>query len=346
MSNSQSVTMNDVARAAGVSLKTVSNVVNGYRYLRPETKAKVERAIEELGYRVNVTARNLRQGRTGLIKLVLPELRNPYFAELADSIVREASERGLRVLLEYPRYNLELELGVLRGDDGQQVDGVIFSPIYAGQDDAELFKTSFPLVILGESIFGAPCDHVSMRNIEGARAQAEHLMALGRRRIAIIGFDNMPAVSSSALRYKGVCAALRDAGLDVEPCLVAGPGPWLYPTGARLMGELLDSGAKPDGVVCFNDALGLGALRELVRRRIRVPEDIAIIGFDNVEEAQYSQPTLSSIDPGGAEIARTAVEMLVQRMGLTDDFDVTAPAREVLVDYQLVERESTVGVLA
>ena len=339
----QSVTMHDVARAAGVSLKTVSNVVNGYQYLRPQTKAKVEAAIEALGYRVNVTARSLRQGRTGLIKLVVPELRIPYFAELADSIVQEASQRGLVVLLEQHRYDRELELSVLRRDGGQQVDGVLYSPVSVGQDDAEAFDVSFPLVILGESIVGAPCDHVSMRNIEGARAQVDHLLSLGRRRIAIIGFNESPRVSSAVLRFKGATTRLEEEGITLDPNLIAGPGSWVRPTGARLMGELLDSGANPDAVVCFNDALGLGALHELILRGVRVPDDIAVIGFDNVEDTQFSQPTLSTIDPGRNQIAELAVSMLCERMGMAEDFDLLCPPREVLVNFTVVGRQSTVG---
>ena len=336
--------MNDVAREAGVSLKTVSNVVNGYRYLRPETKAKVEAAIESLGYRVNVTARNLRQGRTGLIKFVVPELRIPYFAELADSVVQEASERGLVVLLEQHRYDREKELGVLRADGGQQVDGVLFSPVYVGQDDVDLFKVDFPLVILGESVFGAPCDHVSMRNIEGAKAQVEHMISLGREKIAIIGLNESPEISSAGLRFKGAMAGLEEAGLELDPNLLEGPGAWVRPTGAALMGRILDRGGRPDAVVCFNDALALGAVHELSKRGIHIPDDIAVIGFDNVEETRYSQPTLSTIDPGRSQIARLAIDMLCERMDLVDGFDPAAGPREVLVDFDLIARESTLGV--
>lgn len=345
--------MRDVARVAGVSLKTVSNVLNGYRYLTPETRAKVEEAIQSLGYRVNLTARNLRRGSTGLIKLVLPELRNPYFAELADSVVDEAARRGLVVLLEQYRYQREHELAVLRGDGGQQVDGVLYSPVYVGQDDIDLFAVDFPLVILGESVFGAPCDHVSMRNIEGGRAQVEHLLALGRRRIGIIGFNELPRVSSSQLRYKGASAALRDAGLAIDPALVTGSGEgrpmsavraqWVLSTGSLLMAELLDQETHPDAVVCFNDALALGALHELTRRGIRVPDDVAVVGFDNVEASEYTQPTLSTIDPGRDEIARTAVRLLAERMGMDDDFDSSTGPREILVDFELRARQSTVG---
>jgi len=322
----------------------VSNVVNGYRYLRPETKAKVEAAIESLGYRVNVTARNLRQGRTGLIKFVVPELRIPYFAELADSVVQEASERGLVVLLEQHRYDREMELSVLRADGGQQVDGVLFSPVYVGQDDVDLFAVDYPLVILGESVFGAPCDHVSMRNIEGARAQVEHMVSLGRTRIAIIGLNESPRISSATLRYKGAIAAMNDAGIEVDQNLIEGPGAWIRPTGARLMGQILDRGARPDAVVCFNDALALGAVHELSRRGVHVPDDVAVIGFDNVEDTQYSQPTLSTIDPGRSQIARLAVQMLCERMDLVAGFDTQSDPREILVDFELIPRESTLGV--
>ena len=340
------VTMHDVARVAGVSLKTVSNVINGYQYLRPETKTKVEDAIAKLGYRVNVSARNLRRGRTGLIKLVVPELRIPYFAELADSVVQEADGRGLVVLLEQHRYDRERELGVLRQDSGQQVDGVLFSPVYVGQADAERFAVDFPLVILGESVFGAPRDHVTMRNIEGARAQVRHLLDLGRRRIGIIGLNRTPPLSSSTLRYKGATQALDQAGVALDPRLVVGELPWIRPSGAQLMSELLDRNARPDAVVCFNDALALGALHELLRRGVRVPDDVALIGFDNVEDTQYTQPTLSTIDPDRAQIARTAVAMLCERMGLVDDFDPATPARETFIDFRLIARQSTAGPAA
>ena len=336
--------MNDVAREAGVSLKTVSNVVNGYKYLRPETKARVEAAIESLGYRVNVTARNLRQRRTGLIKLVVPELRNPYFAELADSVVQEAIQRGLTVLLEQYHYDYDLEASVLQRNDKERlVDGVIFSPVNVGQDEIELFNVDFPLVILGETVFGAPCDHVTMRNIEGARAQVAHMVSLGRQSIAIIGYNEAVRVSSSKLRYKGASAELHQAGLVIDPDLIEGPGSWTRPTGAQLMSRILDRGKIPDAVVCFNDALAFGAMHELLRRGMHIPDDVAVIGFDNVEEARFAWPPLSSINPGRDQIAQIAVQMICERMGLVDGFDVGQPPREVLTDFTLIARESTVG---
>ncbi|MDR2896021.1 MAG: LacI family transcriptional regulator [Propionibacteriaceae bacterium] len=344
MSRSQSaVTMRDVAALAGVSLKTVSNVVNDYPYLKASTRFRVEAAIEKLGYRVNQTARNLRQGRTGLIKLVLPELRIPYFAELADSIVTEAASRGLTVLLEQHRYDRELELSLLRGHGSTQVDGVIFSPINIGPADATVLQVDFPLVLLGESIFDAPCDHVSMRNIEGAAAQVEHLLTLGRGAFAVIGLNDQPTVSSSTLRFKGVEQALTRAGIALDQRLIAGQSPWTRSFGAQAMAQLLETGLKLDAVICLNDTLALGALYELVRQGRRVPEDVALIGFDNIEETRYSHPTCSTIDPGGPAIAHLAVEMLAERIGLDEGFDLALGPREVLVDFELLARASTLG---
>lgn len=147
---SGSATMRDVAHGAGVSIKTVSNVLNGYPYIRPETRERVDRAIGELDYHVNVSARNLSRGRTGVIALVVPAVRGVYFAELADSVMREAATRGLRVLIEQTDDDRDRELRVLDGSHRSVVDGVIFSPLAVRQQDLALFEVDFPLVLLGE----------------------------------------------------------------------------------------------------------------------------------------------------------------------------------------------------
>ncbi len=355
MPRTQSVTMNDVARAAGVSLKTVSNVVNDYPYMRPSTRQRVEDAIAELGYQVNTSARNLRQGRTGAIKLALAELRNPYFAELAESIMAAAEQRGLTVMVELHRGVRELEEAVLRDSRERQVDGVIYSPVLLGQADADLFsQVGFPLVILGETIFDAPVDHVSMQNIEGAQAAVDHLLSIGRRRIGLIGHNPAQVVSSSALRYKGASRALARAGIEIDPRLVATNVLWNRAGGVEGMARLLDAGEPLDAVMAFNDTLALGALHMLAERGVSVPDDIAVIGFDNIEESAYTRPTLTTIDPGRDQIAAQAVELLCQRMGLKPDGSVeTGPRsevleraarigpREILSDFSVVTREST-----
>lgn len=342
------VTMSDVAMRAGVSLKTVSNVVNGHRYLRPETKARVEQAIAELGYRVNTSARDLRRGRTATILLALSELRNPYFAELTELIIAAAERRGLGVLVEHHRMDPVRERAVLEGGWTRQVDGVIYSPISLGEEQADLFDVDFPLVVLGDTIFGAPVDHVSLQNVEGARAAVTHLIDQGCSKIALLGVDpeGDTRTGSAALRLRGARQALEARGMSLDPKMLRPTRPWYRSTGAHAVADMWDEGVRPDGIFALNDVLGLGALHELQSRGIRVPDDIALVGFDNIDDTLYSRPSLTTIDPGREQIAELALSMLCERMGLdTEGVPTTArvdlPPREVFTPFELVVRETS-----
>lgn len=332
-----SVTMRDVANRAGVSVKTVSNVVNGFVHVRPGTRARVESAIADLGYRVNVSGRNLRRGRTGMIGLAIPELRNPYFAELADSFMHAAEARDLVVLIEHTGPSGEHEMDALSSGRRQLTDGLLFSPMTMDPADLAPFRgLEYPLVMLGERVFGAPVDHVTMDNREAARTATLHLADRGCRRIAVIGVHRGERMGSAALRYDGYLAGLAHAGLLHDPRLVGEAGRWGRSAGAAAMARVLDSGAPVDGVFAMNDALALGALHELHERGIAVPRDVAVVGFDDTEEGRYSTPSLSSIAPGREQIARVAIDLLIERMA-----GETCSPRLVVADFELVPREST-----
>jgi DNA-binding LacI/PurR family transcriptional regulator len=339
------VTMLDVARLAGVSVKTVSNVINGYPYLRPATRERVETAIAALGYRVNVAARNLRQGRTGMIGLAVPELSQPYFAQLADLVIQAAEEHGLTVLIEQTGAERGRELAVLHGARRRMTDGLIFSPLALGEDDRSELAVDHPLVLLGERIFGGPADHVTMANEDGGHAATRHLLGLGRRRIAVLGAHPGDPVGSASLRIAGYRRALEEAGVDPDPALVVPGDRWRRATGAAAMTRLLEAGTRIDAVFGLNDAMALGALRTLQERGMRVPDDVAVIGFDDVDDARYSTPSLTSVDPGRRDIARTAVSLLVERIAeSTAGSPGTArPFAEHVASFVVVERESTRG---
>ncbi|GIG30725.1 LacI family DNA-binding transcriptional regulator [Cellulomonas marina] len=330
--------MSDVAERAGVSIKTVSNVINGYPYIRAETRERVETAIGALGYQVNLTARNLRQGRTGMIGLAVPELSLPYFAELADSVIQAAERVGLTVLIEQTGAVRERELAVLAGSRRAMTDGLLFSPLAILRDDLEPLLGAHPVVLLGERIFDASADHVTMANVEAAEAATAHLLGRGRRRVAAVGAHSGEVVGSAALRLQGWERAVRAAGLEPDPALVAEAGLWHRATGADAMRRLLDEGVEVDGVFAMNDALALGVLHVLHERRIRVPEDVAVIGFDDIDESAYVAPTLSTIAPGREQIARTAVDLLAQRI---EHGPAAGPFRRVVADFTVVERESS-----
>ena len=181
------VTMREVAKAAGVSIKTVSNVVNDYEFVSDATRAKVHKAIDELGYVINVSARNLRRGSTGIIALAIPDLQLSYFAQLSSLIITEAKKLGLRVIVEPTLYSREGELDALHGSQTAMVDGLIYSPLELGPDDAAEVEVDYPLVLIGERIFTDKVDHIATENVEGAKRATSYLLQTGCKRVAVVG---------------------------------------------------------------------------------------------------------------------------------------------------------------
>jgi DNA-binding LacI/PurR family transcriptional regulator len=336
-------TIRDVARVAGVSAKTVSNVINDHPHVRSHVRERVRKAIIELDYRPNLSARGLRYGKTGVIGLAVPALRESYFAELADSVIRAAEKRGLSVLIGQTNGDRENELDVIRGLQG--TDGLLISPKSLGQQDVDALNVPLPLVLLGERIFGGPTDHVTMHNVASAQAAVEHLLARGRSRIALIGAPEPDAsgTSSATLRLQGYHKALEAAGIAESPELICATGPWGREAGAAAVRRLVADGVSFDAVFALNDTLALGALRALGEASIRIPDEVAVIGFDNIDEARFSVPSLTSVDPGRESIAEMAVKMLVERISEKSE---PLPPRLTKPDFHIVTRESTGAVEA
>lgn len=328
-------TLHDVARLAGVSIKTVSNVINGHPHVRPATRASVERAVAELGYTPNLTARNLRSGRTGAIALALPSLSLSYFAELAGMIIARAEERGVVVLVEQTGGDRDRERELLRSPRLGLTDGLILSPLGLEASDLAGVTTAYPIVLLGEQVFDALIDHVTMRNVDAARVATEHLIATGRRRIAVLGARVTDVDAAPGLRLRGHRDALDAAGIPFDESLVVAPRFWDRAGGADAIRALLASGQVFDAVFGLNDTLALGAMRALQEAGRRVPEDVAVMGFDDLDDARYSIPSLTTIDPGRRWIAATAVDTLLDRVAKATD-----GPRLLLADLELVVRES------
>lgn len=334
------VTLHDVARLSGVSIKTVSNVINDYPHIRPATREKVEKAIAELGYTPNLTARNLRSGRTGAIALALPDLSLAYFGELAAQVISEAEAAGVVVLVEQTGADRDRELELLRSPRLKLTDGLIFSPLGMGQEDVAALDVPYPMVLLGERIFDGPTDHVTMRNVEAARAATEYLLSLGRRRIAVVGAHEGEVIGSAALRLEGYRQALDAAGIRYDDDIIGYTTLWHRANGADSMRELLARGAEFDAVFGLNDTLALGAMRVLQEAGRRVPDDVAVVGFDGLDEAAYSIPSLTTVDPGRDWIAKTAVTTLLARIAGEAD----AAPQTLLSEFRILERESAPAV--
>jgi len=330
--------LRDVANLAGVSIKTVSNVVNGYAHVSDATRFRVQEALDLLHYRPNLSARSLRGGRTGLIALAVPELDSPYFAELARHVVRAAEERGWTVLIDQTDGMPEREQIVLAGIRAHLIDGVIFSPLASGAAELTARRDTTPMVLLGERVSEGPADHVAIDNVAASQAAVEHLVRLGRVRIGAVGEQRRRSAGTARLRSRGYAAALRAGGLAPDHDLVRATDGYHRADGAAAMTELLALSRPPDAVFCYNDLMALGALRTLHERGVRVPDDIALMGFDDIEESRYSTPTLSTVRPDKAAIARAAIDLLARRL----DVGTSEPPRRVRVPFTVVPRQTTV----
>jgi DNA-binding LacI/PurR family transcriptional regulator len=335
-------TLRDVAEVAGVSFKTVSNVLNDHPQVREETRARVLAAVAQLGYRPNLSARNLRRGHSGVIGLAVPELGQAFFAQLADDVIHTAAELGLVVLVEQTGGDRDRELEVLRSPRLSLTDGLLLAPLGLTADDARAAAPGTPLVVLGEPLFPGPVDHVTMQHAAAARAATEHLLGLGRRRVLLLGAHDNETASVAGLRHAGYTAALEAAGIAVDDALVVPIETWDRPNGARAMADVLASGTRMDAVFAMNDDLALGALRALQERGLRVPHDVALVGFDDVADGRFAYPSLTTVEPGRHEVARLAVRYLRER--IADRRAGELAPRVVAPDFRLVVRESTAGV--
>jgi DNA-binding LacI/PurR family transcriptional regulator len=334
-------TLKDVAQLAGVSIRTVSNVVNDYPYVTAEMRERVKRAIKELNYKPNMSARYLRKGRTGIITYALPDLSNVYFSEIGNAVITAAEARSYTVLIDHTMGKRANERHVVQGLTPHLIDGVIMSPFALEPEDLQPQDGSIPIVLLGDRIYEVPYDHVTFDNITTARLATQHLISIGRRRIAAIGVqetEHAHETETSRLRLRGYLEALEQAGLPCDPQLIVrGLSIFSRHNGARAMRRLLSLDTPPDAVFCFNDHLALGVMRAIHEAGYRIPEDIAVVGFDDIEDGRYAVPSLTTIAPDKEKIGDLAVAFLLGRI----DGTRTGPPERIEVPCHLIVREST-----
>jgi DNA-binding LacI/PurR family transcriptional regulator len=333
-------TLHDVAARAGVSIKTVSNVLRGVSSKASEaTAARVHAAIEELNYRPNLSARRLRSGHSDVIALAVPDLRNPYFAELAAAMIGAARDAGYTLLIEETGGDADLELVAAEGLRDPLIEGVILSPLAIEPAKVAARSRKLPLVLLGERDYEGPADHVLFDNVEASRQVTEHLLQQGYSRIAVIGRQENPPHATAVKRLAGYRAALRQAGIRYERKLapVVSGAPYGKAMGAAAAHKLFALPELPDAIYCFADVLALGAIRAAHEHGLRSPDHFGLAGFDGIEEGKFSVPTLTTVAVDFADIAAVAVNALVERMRST----TAIPHRDLRCRYQLIVGESS-----
>jgi len=335
------VTQVDVARRAGVSQRTVSNVVNRLPSVSPDAFARVTEAIKELGYAPSQAARSLRLGRSGVLQLVVPEMDVPYFAELARYVIKFAEDQGYGVMVRQTLGSCEREREALEGSAAEYAEGTILSAVGSIEDLFSDGRPPSPVVLIGERSGVGLVDHIGIDDVAAAAEATRHLLSSGRGRVAFIGAHPDASLRMAALRFRGYEEALQSAGLSVDPDLVVRIGSYHRRDGEIAMASLLDLADPPDGVFCATDLLALGALRCAYERGARVPVDIALVGFDGLEEGRYSIPTLSTISPDKQELARLCVETLLGRIRARESGGSDPVPRDLPIPFALVVRESS-----
>lgn len=328
----------DVAARAGVSEKTVSNFVNGYPHMSESTKTKVEAAIAELGYRVNLSARSMGSGRTGFIAFAVPSLDNPYFAQLAGRVIAAAAAHRWTVLIEETGGHGVTEDRLIQSMP-YLVDGMILQPEAMSAFDLVSRSKDTPIVLLEEPEADPIADHVAAAGVEAARAITEHLIETGRRRIATIGIAPDSDLRTTRLRHSGHLQGLEAAGVTPEPELWNDRHGYTRADGDAAMADILESGIRPDAVLCFNAVTAAGALSRLHMAGVQVPEDIAVAAFDDIDEAAFMVPPLTTVAWDVEGMAEAAVRLLAERQD-----DDARPPRSVTLGYELKIRRSTAVV--
>ncbi|ROP61097.1 LacI family DNA-binding transcriptional regulator [Curtobacterium sp. ZW137] len=335
-------TVRDVAALAGVSPKTVSNVINGGVVVRPDTRERVEQALEQLDYVPNLSARGLRNGRSGAIALTLPEMSSAYSAELARWFVELARDRDWVVQLDQTANDPERERQLVSRARAHLVDGLILNPVSLSASVLASTAGLPPTVVIGE----VEPEHVDQVHVDSRAAAYEvttFLLDRGHRRIAAVGAPDLTAdrtriTATSELRVLGYETALRAAGVPLDPALrVPLPG-WSTADAASAFASWLDALGDeplPDAVFAFTDSIAFGVLHVLAARGIRVPEQVSVIGFDDVDGAAYAIPALTTVSFDRRAFADAALDLLTARIA-----DRDAPPSTVVIPHRIVERAS------
>jgi LacI family transcriptional regulator len=330
------VTMADVAKLAGVSVTTVSHVVNGTREASAETTRRVLEAVERTGYVHNALARGLARARTQSIGLVVPGLAAPSLAAVIAGAEAEATRAGHVLLLADSHDDPRQELRVVQALVGRRVDGLLLAPSAGAAELAlrHLAGQEVPVVLL-DRLLDAGLDQAGVDN-EGPTAElVEHVAANGHERIAFLA--GRPGISTTAERLRGYRLAIARRGLAE---LVADGGSSVD-GGAAATAALLDRDAPPTAIVSGNDEMTIGVLRVLRERGVRVPDDVAVVGFDDFPWAPVVEPRLTVLAQPAAELGATAVRLLLERLD-----EPSRPPRTIRLPPTFVHRGSCGCALA
>jgi LacI family transcriptional regulator len=328
------VTIKQVAEKAGVSTATISRVLTGRGYVSPERRQIVLEAVKELNYQPDRAARNLRRGASQIIGIVISDLQNPFFTSLIRGIEQTIEEDNFTLLLSNTDEDPRRENMQLRTLQAERVSGIVIAPC---RPESEMLRKlaaqHMPIVLIDRNLARPKLDTVTVRNQEAACEAVQHLVSIGHKRIAWI--SGPERVSTAAERQQGFLEGIQAAGLSIPEAYIQ-IGDFRQESGYQAMQRLLELPAPPSAVLVGNNLMTLGALQAIHEDCLSIPQDMAIIGFDDMPWAASLQPPLTVIAQPTFEMGVTAARLLLDRIVNPD-----LPTRNVILDTRLIVRASS-----
>lgn len=338
-SKKSAITIMDVAEHSGVSYSTVSRVANGYQFVKAATREKVQASMDELGYVANLKARSLAGGRSNMIGLLVFDLENSYFTEVVRGIDAEVSTLDYDMMISTTHQRVDREKAYISQLASGIVDGlIVMLPQNIDAWLEPLLQRNFPFVLIDhESGFGQ--GHIiRTANRRGAIEATNHLLDLGHRRIGLIA--GTPSVQSGRERIEGFQQALAERGLAADDELIV-QGDFDEQTGYECANKLLNMKARPTAIFALNDAMALGVYRAAEELGLSIPQDLSIVGFDDIPEANYIRPQLTTVRQPQREIGQTATRLLVEIIEKPK-----AELETITLQTELIVRKSTGPIAA
>ena len=324
------VTIKDIAEKTGVSYATVSRTLNHLSGVNAATREKILAAAHEMGYRPNIHARSLKTNKTYSIALIVPDISNPFFADLAFVVNEFAFKRGYTTILCSTNWNVEIEAKQIEQLETQRVDGIIYKP--AGKNPIDLSGISIPNVLIS-CIPGENDTYIEVDNYRGGQIAADHLMECGYRRFAFVGGTHDS--QSNQNRIDGYFSRLKEFGQDIDDTRILYGG-FSVESGYQQAEKLMSGEDKPDAIFCGNDLIALGVQQYLMEHNYKVPEDVGVVGFDDILIAGLPQIQMTTIAQPRAEMGKTAAEILLDTI---DGKKIEHP--HIILEPKLVIRRST-----
>ncbi|PAV31236.1 LacI family transcriptional regulator [Virgibacillus profundi] len=325
-------TIQEVAKKAGVSAATVSRVLNNRTTVTEKTRNKVDQAIKELNYEPSVLGRNLRNSESRLLLVLIPSISNPFYTKIINGIEDRAIEQGYNILLCETDSNPKRETIYFNLLKNRLADGIILMDPTVNQESLLELASSHPIVQCSEFDENEIISYVSIDNELAAYHAVRHLIKLGQEKIAFINFNENFLYARE--RRRGYERALKEFGLEIESNWIYNTTQLGFENGQQAMRKLLNQNNRPTAVFAVSDVLAIGALKEIQSSGLKVPEDIAIIGFDKISFSNMTHPTLTTIAQPMYQMGVLSANMLIKKIKGDQ-------VENMILDHELIIREST-----